>query len=332
MSRQLKYINGQWCVIDSETGEETGKKSIPKDVTTRIEQEEEPEPYCCRTYLDHFVFELEDRPVYPYRIVYQLGLRTLDFAPVTILYGGNGSGKSTLLNIIAENTGISRRTQGNTNEYFSSYVSKCAHETAPFLSIPDESEFLRSEDIMDHIVKGRRRYSSAKNMAMKETRLLPDLEGIEKQMMNNFLNDPDALSSNDRFFLSRCHYGMASAHEASQLCSSFESNGEVAFARIREMIMPDCLYLLDEPENSLSPVLQTQLAKMIEAFAGGLRSQFIIATHSPFFLSMENARIYDLDSRPVRIREWYELENMQAYYSLFENNREKFQNTICQED
>lgn len=133
MSRQLKYINGLWCVIDSETGEETGKKSIPKDVTTRIEQEEEPEPYCYRTYLDHLVFELEDRPVYPYRIVHQLGLRTLDFAPVTILYGGNGSGKSTLLNIIAENTGISRRTQGNTNEYFSSYVSKCAHETAPFL-------------------------------------------------------------------------------------------------------------------------------------------------------------------------------------------------------
>ena len=34
-------------------------------------------------------------------------------------------------------------------------------------------------------------------------------------------------------------------------------------------------------------------------------------------LSIESARIYDLDARPARIREWYELENMQTYYQLF---------------
>ena len=40
---------------------------------------------------------------YPFQIFPQRGLHTLDFAEITILYGGNGSGKSTLLrNIQAE--------------------------------------------------------------------------------------------------------------------------------------------------------------------------------------------------------------------------------------
>ena len=32
---------------------------------------------------------------YPFMVVSKHGLRMLDFAPVTILYGGNGSGKTT---------------------------------------------------------------------------------------------------------------------------------------------------------------------------------------------------------------------------------------------
>ena len=57
-----------------------------------------------------------------------------------------------------------------------------------------------------------------------------------------------------------------------------------------------------------------------------MRAQFIIATHSPFFLSLEGARIYDLDSRPVAIKQWYELANIRAYFELFDLNREKFLN------
>lgn len=329
MSRQLRLIDGQWCVTDSDTGMETGKKSICKEAPVPV-QETSQEIFCSKVHLSHFTFELEDRPVYPYRVVHGIGLSKMDFAPITILYGGNGSGKSTLLNIIAENAGIRRKTQGNSNEYFASYVGKCSHETGTDLPLPEDSEFLRSEDIMDRIVKERKRYSSAKTMAMKDTFLLPDLDGAEKTMMNQLLNDPDELSDSDRFFLSRCSKGMSHAHEASQVCSMFESNGEVAMSRIREMIMPDCLYLLDEPENSLSPVFQRQLARHIETFASGLRTQFIIATHSPFFLSMQGARIYDLDSRPAREREWQELENMKAYFSLFETNRDKFLNTTCE--
>ena len=53
------------------------------------------------TYLQQFFPCLENRHVYPYRVVYPMMLEHIDFAPITILYGNNGSGKSTLLNVMA---------------------------------------------------------------------------------------------------------------------------------------------------------------------------------------------------------------------------------------
>lgn len=199
-------------------------------------------------YLDSFTLNTDGRAVYPYKVVASLGLRQIEFAPITILYGGIGSDKSTLLNIIADKIGVKNK-------------------------------------------------STEKGM-------------VEK---------PGDMSSSERYFLSRCADARA-AFFADSISDMFESNGEVALRRMQIMIMPDNLLFLDEPEVSLSPVYQRQLADMIELFASQLRTQFVIATHSPFFLSLKEARIYDLDSRPSSIRQWYELPNMHAFFYLFESN------------
>lgn len=68
------------------------------------------------------------------------------------------------------------------------------------------------------------------------------------------------------------------------------SNGETAIRYFYEKIKENTLYLLDEPENSLSPEKQLQLAKYIEASARGCGCQFIIATHSPFQLLSVSGR------------------------------------------
>ena len=95
------------------------------------------------------------------------------------------------------------------------------------------------------------------------------------------------------------------------------SNGEKALEYFKEHVYGDNLYLLDEPENSMAPTFQKELARIIALLAYRLDSQFIIATHSPFMLSIEGAKIYDLDSHPVSIKPWYQLQNMQEYYNLF---------------
>ena len=39
---------------------------------------------------------------------------------------------------------------------------------------------------------------------------------------------------------------------------------------------------------------------------------------------MEGARIYDLDSDPVRVRDWWELENTRAYFEFFMEHKKLF--------
>ena len=47
---------------------------------------------------------------YPYKIFPQKGLSEINFAPITIFYGGNGSGKTTLLYCLAAIFGIIERS------------------------------------------------------------------------------------------------------------------------------------------------------------------------------------------------------------------------------
>ena len=102
------------------------------------------------------------------------------------------------------------------------------------------------------------------------------------------------------------------------------SNGETGFMSLVENIVPDRLYILDEPENSLSCKLQQELARFIESSAKHCGCQFIIATHSPFLLALPHARIYNLDAEPARISQFWELPNMRSYYELFHQFDSKF--------
>ena len=81
---------------------------------------------------------------------------------------------------------------------------------------------------------------------------------------------------------------------------------------------------MDEPENSLAPKFQIELIQLILELSRFFNCQFIIATHSPFLLSIPEAKIYDLDAIPVITKQWYELENMKVYYEFFKQNKDKF--------
>ena len=102
------------------------------------------------------------------------------------------------------------------------------------------------------------------------------------------------------------------------------SNGESAMKYFVDHISENALYLLDEPENSLSIGLQQELCKYIEDSARFFGCQFILSTHSPILLSMKDAVIYDLDSKPATIRNWTELENVRRYFDFFEEHRNEF--------
>ena len=270
------------------------------------------------TYIESFILPTENRLVYPYKQMYEKGLEAIDFAPITIFYGSNGSGKSTLLNIIASKVGINNKSLGNTSEYFDGFVRKCTDVST---GIPADSMFIRSEDIMELIAERRKKNESidrtvkgwfAKGLDMSSKGTLRG-EMYVKSQFENIFDDGDMNNS----FLNVVKRKLFEKNDE-------ESNGETAIDYFKERLFPDNLYFLDEPENSMSPILQQELADYICLLAYRLNCQFILATHSPFMLSMQGARIYDLDSHPSVVKEWWQLENMKVYYKLFERFSKRF--------
>ncbi|MFV0341497.1 MAG: AAA family ATPase, partial [Anaerocolumna sp.] len=102
------------------------------------------------------------------------------------------------------------------------------------------------------------------------------------------------------------------------------SNGESAFKYFTEKIGENGLYLLDEPENSLSPKRQLELMKFIEDSVRFFGCQFLISTHSPFLLGMKDAKIYNLDENPAKLQSWTQLENVRIYYEFFKSHENEF--------
>ena len=245
-------------------------------------------------FLENFYLPFAERRAHPYRILCSKMLETIAFTPVTIFYGNNGSGKSTLLNVIAKKIKIRHKTLGNSIVYFNEFVEKCAFQLAERngkeLKIPSQSSLICSEDIMEGIVNLRNTTEKA------EKKVLSARDGTES------------------FF---------AWQEYNNVSEQF-SNGETSIAFFENTFESDTLYLLDEPENSLSPSLQLTLKKMIEKYAYLFNCQFIIATHSPFILAVKNATIYNLDHQPADICCWQNLENVRIYYDFFKSNDKLF--------
>ena len=65
--------------------------------------------------------------------------------------------------------------------------------------------------------------------------------------------------------------------------------------------------------------------RFLEDSARFFGCQFVIATHSPFLLSMRGAKIYDMDEERVDVKRWYELENVRVYYEFFQKYKEEFE-------
>lgn len=252
---------------------------------------------------------------YPFRIFTDKKLEKIDFTNITILYGGNGSGKSTILNIIAEKLNA-KGLNFTGGEMFQTYVDYCKHETS--LEIPDEVKIIKSDDVFDYIYNVKRINNRGFNQ--RET-LLKEYFECKKTSIRD-INDYQSIKNE----VDSKRLGPSGFIRGRMLDKDVfeQSNGESALMYFISEIKDNGIYLLDEPENSMSASMQLKLTKFLEESARFFNCQFIIATHSPFILGMNGATIYDLDSVPVSTKKWWELENMKIYYNFFKDNSEKF--------
>ena len=252
--------------------------------------------------------------LYPYNVFRNKEIYPFIFAPITIFYGNNGCGKSTLLSLVAKKIQARGYEDYTVSQLgIEQFVSECTisygeddygHE----LMIPKGSLYLKSEDLLYEVKKVEQESALENGYVFDEMRI------------NNLTKEQAIL---------KLHSPVMKGAPSRLACIQFNqekySNGETAMTILENSLEPDNLYLLDEPEVSLSPSNQVKLAEEINKLARFLNCQFIIATHSPFMLGTLNARIYNMDDECMDVSRWQDLENVRYFYNFFKKHEIEFE-------
>ena len=254
---------------------------------------------------------------YPLKIFPKRNFNHINFNDITIFCGGNGSGKTTLLNIISEKLNALRKSTFDKGVHFKKYVDVCQCEMT--YQEPEEIKIITSDDIFDYLLDIRainanvnrtkeklskewlEQKFNENEISFKNYELLKDSVDSKKHTMSKFIRD--RLSNNNM---------------------TEWSNGESALMYWEREINENGIYILDEPENSLSADNQLKLKQFIEDSVRFYNCQFIISTHSPFLLNLLDATIYDLDSTPVKTKKWTEINNVKIYHDFFKEHENEF--------
>ncbi|MEO2215311.1 AAA family ATPase [Paenibacillus amylolyticus] len=266
-------------------------------------------------YLSNFKLssQISGNPnIYPDHVFKHISGEVLIFDRVTVLYGSNGSGKSTLLNVIANKLGITgseRMTTYGNSAYVQRFLDKSSYELGRdeqehvIRQLPEGSRYIKSEDILYEIKKIQQAHVLQEGLLYEQSQ-----QGMSKAETEELAHS----------------YAFKKKLDNIQFYQEKYSNGETSMQFFEEYLLPGQLYLLDEPETSLSPVNQIRLAEQINELARYFDSQFIISTHSPFVLGTLHAKIYNLDRTILQTAEWFELDNVRFFYHFFDKHKRLF--------
>lgn len=199
---------------------------------------------------------------YPFDLFRYRELPEFYFTDITIFCGNNGSGKSSILNVIAEKLKLERNAPFNRSIFFEDYVGLCDYQLDR--SIPKESKIITSDGVFERVLDIRRINDGidskrsdlideyiAENSPNAKPNLLQGMDDYDRWKRVSDMRNKNR--SQSRFLKENL---MRNVQE--------RSNGESALSYFVDSIQENALYLLDEPENSLSPQNQLQLKYFIE--------------------------------------------------------------------
>lgn len=262
--------------------------------------------------------------LYPLKIFPEKEFKNIEFEPITIFYGGNGSGKTTILNIISDSINASKRNIDKKSEIFNQYVGKCKqHCELIHQNECKVMKYISSDDVFDYLLDLRAINSKVNRRKDDLINEYYEYKNTTSERYNSSLNQYEELKNkvdSNRMTVSKYVRTRLRNNNIIQ-----ESNGETALDFWQNEIEDNALYIIDEPENSLSAENQLKLKNFIEESARFYNCQFIIATHSPFLLALNGAKIYDLDIVPVKSKKWTELDNVKVYNSFFKEHNKEFE-------
>jgi predicted ATPase len=245
----------------------------------------------------------EDLPdAYPFNlaVIRNLGVLQLDSA-VTCLVGENGSGKSTLV----EGIGLAAELP---------VVGGQPADQDPTLKPLDVfSRRLRlswkRRTRRGFLFRAEDFFRFARRMAEE----LKEMEALKTEYSERFKDRPTA-----RMLTTGSAGGQARGIESRYGRDLHNrSHGESFLDFFKSRFVPDGIYLMDEPEASLSPQRQLALLGMIKDMVEQ-GAQFIIATHAPILMACPGATIYNLDGQAPEKVEYDSLEHVTLTRSFLE--------------
>lgn len=243
-------------------------------------------------------------------------MEELTTGALTILYGGNGSGKSTALNIMAEKLSLQRESPYNRSPFYEGYLKLCSYDLLE--KVPACSRIITSDDVFDYMLHVR---ALNEGIDIRREEVFRDyLTDKYGQFRFTSMEDLDKLKR-----VNKARSRTLSKYTRERIAHNVReySNGESGFRYFTDKIGEDGLYLLDEPENSLSPSRQMELSRFC-----WIPSDTALPDHSgypqPLSAGHGGARIYDLDSNPAVIRSWTELPEVRAARDFFRVHEKDF--------
>ncbi len=107
------------------------------------------------------------------------------------------------------------------------------------------------------------------------------------------------------------------------------SHGESLFAVFNDRFVTSdrCMYLLDEPENALSPARQMSFLRFLKIWEASGNAQIIIATHSPIIMSYPGATVLKFDREEIVPVQYTDTEHYKIT-KAFLANPEKFHSQL----
>ena len=209
-------------------------------------------------FLQSFVRTCYDS-YYPFQFFpRQKELSKLSFSDITILCGGNGSGKSTLLNIIAEKLELQRDAPFNKTDFFDPYVERCDYEMVVLdmeekRNLMQVSRIITSDDVFKHIIDVRDKND---NISFKRSVIFEEKAMGLKAPRVVHCDDPNSIKAYQDYYEKSRLSASKYVRRYVGVDDRTYSNGENGFKYFTDNIQPNGLYLLDEPENSLSAEMQ----------------------------------------------------------------------------
>jgi len=216
---------------------------------------------------------------------------------VTVLAGDNGCGKTTVLELLAAKTGAVRIGNLSLGEKQRLTAQAAAHYRIARNRRERGSFFFSAEDFIKYVEWTQR----------EKGKLREELRRVDDEFTpGTFAHGQAAMAFAHELSSMENMYGRELAHS---------SHGEGFYEFFKSRLIPQGLYLLDEPEAALSIQNQYALALLIQnSVKEGC--QFIISTHSPVISGVPGADILEISETGVSRTQWEQMTSI-AFLKMF---------------